>query len=198
MHINLTHKNWEYSHYDPRSNCLMRIVGRSADCCLQSRIFSLLTLGHLHTFIHELGHVVAHRLLTGGEATMNLSTATCVGFTTYHPGIRSPSPIGATWIDLSGPIAGVIFSAVLMIGIFAITHYVPMSQGLSLGLRIGIGAPAALWIIGEFLYAGVSASKEDHGDFGQIAKRGRSHLLISIATLVSICALCALGVALLF
>lgn len=198
MHINITtNKVFEYSYYNPHNNCLMRMVGGAADCCLDSKIFSLLTLGHLHTFIHELGHAVAYIALTGGEATINLSTSSCLGSTTFHPGIRPLSSIGATWIDLSGPLADIIFSAVLIISIFAITHYVPISQGLSLGLRTGIGGPAALWIIGELLYAGVSTCRGDHGDFGKIAGRGWSHLLISIAVLVSICALCALGVAML-
>lgn len=198
MHINITDKiPFEYSYYNPDENCLMCTAGGAADCLLRSKIFSLLTLGHLHTFVHELGHAIAHRVLTGGEATINLSTSSCLGSTTYHQGTRPLTPIGATWIDLSGPLADIIFSVVLIIGIFAITHYVPMSQGLSLGLRIGIGAPAAFWIIGEFLYASVSACRGDNGDFGKIFSRGWSHLLISIAILVSICALCALGVSML-
>lgn len=198
MHINITSDaDIGYSLYNPDDNCLIRIVGGTADFCLRSKIFSLLTLGHLHTLVHETGHAVAHRVLTGGEATINLSISSCYGSTTYYPGTRPLSPLGATWIDLSGPLADVIFSVVLIIGIFAITHYVPMSQELSLGLRIGIGAPAAFWIVGEFFHAGVSACKGDSGDFGKIANRGWLQLLMSIAILVSICALCAFGIVML-
>jgi hypothetical protein len=59
-----------------------------------------------------------------------------------------------------------------MEGVFALTHFIPMSQGLSLGLRIGIAAAGALWILGESFYAFKSAAHQDHGDFGKIRERG--------------------------
>lgn len=197
MYFNITNESDEYFLYDPQDNCFMRGVETAADFCLKSRIFSVLTLGHLHTLVHEMGHAVAHSILTGGAATINLSTKNCYGSTTFHSGPRPLSSAGATWIDLSGPLADIIFSVVLIIGIFALTHYVSMPQAVSLGLRIAISAPAVLWIVGEFFYAGLSASRRDEGDFGKIVNRGVAHFVIAIAILISICALCALGIALL-
>src|ERR1700722_6510816 len=157
MYINITHGSCCEDRpllRDPWENSLGQTVRRGVEYCLKSSLFSLLTLGHLHVLIHEIGHAVAHIVLTGGEATINLSTVDCKGSTAYRAGKRSLSPIGATWRNLSGPLADIIFSFVLILGIFALTHYIPMSPNLSLGLRIAIGAPAALWVVGEFLYAG--------------------------------------------
>jgi hypothetical protein len=84
---------------------------------------------------------------------------------------------------------------VLIVGIFTLTHFVPIPQAASLGLRIAIAGPAAFWILGELFYAAVSAYKMDHGDFGKIANRGWIHLIFSIVLLLGICAAAAIGVA---
>lgn len=160
---------------------------------MRSKIFSVLTLGHLHTFIHEFGHAATYELLSGGKATINLSTKSCYGSTTFEQSKRQLPGVAQTYIDLAGPLADVIFSAVLIVGIFALTHYVPMPIELSWSLRAVVCIPAAIWIGGEFLYAAVSITNNDNGDFGNIAKRGIGHLLVSLAVLITIRALCALG-----
>jgi hypothetical protein len=195
MYLSITHRDDIGYSFDKGCTGIAAGIGKVADFCLRSKIFSLLTLGHLHTLIHELGHAVAHRVVTGGEAIIELTTASCYGQTILKPGPRPPSQMGETWIDLSGPLADILFSAVLIVGIFALTHFVPMPQAASLGLRIAIAAPAAFWILGELFYAAVSAAKMDHGDFGKIANRGWAHLIFSIAFLLSICAAAAVGVA---
>lgn len=152
-------------------------------------------LGHLHTLIHEMGHVVSHIALTGGTASINLSTRSCLGSTTLAGGKRPLSPAGETFVDLSSPLADIIFSSVLAVGVFALTHYVPMPLAASISLKIAIAGPAIIWILGELLYAAVSAFRRDEGDFGKIVKRGFCHFLLAVAALVAICALCALGMA---
>jgi hypothetical protein len=198
MHINFTHDSKIYSWYRQTDSCAVRAMGKMADGCLKSKVLNILTLGLMHTFIHELGHALSHHLLTSGEATINLSTSSCYGSTTLHPGRRSPSSAGQTWIELSGPLADILFSAIVIVGIFALTHYVPMSQALSISLRVIIGAPSAFWIMGELFYSAVSAWNVDNGDFGKIANKGWSHLILAVALLVGICALAALGMAMLW
>lgn len=193
--VSITNEKIGYPLYDPDdNNCVRKVTGRVADFCLTNKVFNVLTLGYVHAFIHELGHAVAYRVLSGGSATINLTTASCYGSYTRHDDAKRPlSSVGATWVDLSGPLANIIFSVVLIVGIFAITYYAPMSPTLSLILRIGIAAPAAFWIMGEFFYAAVSISKQDSGDFGKIASRGWAHLLVALAILVAICAIGVIG-----
>ena len=178
MNITITDApNIGYNLYDPSACLPIRALGYVADSCCNSRIFSLLTLGHLHTLVHELGHAVAYRIITGGDATIQLSTKSCYGSTLFHPGPRQSSSWGITWIALSGPLADAIFSTLLIFGALAVQH------------SLALGLPAVFWMRGELLYAILSAWKEDQGDFGQIASEGWPHLLVASALLVSICAL---------
>jgi hypothetical protein len=110
MHIKFTKDlNNGLSFYNSQDPCIVRAIGRAAEFCLNSKIFSLLTLGHLHTFIHELGHAVAYRTLTGGEATIHIALNTQSGITSFGGKARSLSPAGATWVNLSGPLADLFF-----------------------------------------------------------------------------------------
>lgn len=168
-------------------------IGAVAHFILSSKIFNLLTLGWLHTLVHEMGHAVAYKILTGEGSTITLCYNSCYG-STAHDGSAVNSPIKETWILLSGPLANIIFSSVLIVGIFALTQYLPMAKEVSLGLRIAITANGAIWMIGELFYAAVSVSQKDDGDFGRIAKEHWLHLTLSTLLLIIICALCILGV----
>jgi len=160
-----------------------------------SKIFQFLTLGHLHVLVHELGHAISYYVITGSKPTIHISIKNCTGETSYPDGTPN-SPTAATWIALSGSLADIIFSSVLIVGIFAITHYIQMPYGLSLGLRIFITTTSGMWILGELFYSGLGAYR-GNGDFGPIADRGHMHLFFAMAILVTVCALCVLGVAML-
>jgi len=199
MRINITNSDdIGYTLYNSKASLLVRGISRAADFCVKSKMFNLLTLGYVHTFIHELGHAISYQLLTGGEATINLSTRNCYGSTSYKEGPRSTSAAENTWIDLSGCLADIVFSAIIIIGIFALTYFVSMPQNWSIALRVIVCVPCAFWIIGELLYAAISGYQVDEGDFGKIASRGWLHLLLAFTLLLGVCAATIFGVVFLY
>lgn len=151
-----------------------------ANKCLNSNAFRWLTQGYCHVFIHEMGHAMACKLLTGRDSRITIKTDTC-GALTYYPRELSNS---AKWkqsvIDLSGPMSDIAFSTIKIVAANALKSYV--SQPVALLLAGG----AVLWISGELLYALTSTiQKQDNGDFGRIAKRNTTHLIAAATALVA-------------
>ncbi len=184
------HKNVPDNYFDFRNHTsrMVRCVGCVFDPILRSTIFNIITLNYFHVFIHELGHAVACRMVSGGTATIHLHTSHLYAYTQL-PFDREVGDIGSCWILVSGPLAGILFSAVLAVGIFALTHYVPMPYPLSLVLKIVVAGCAGIRILGELFYAVASAcNKEGGGDFGHIARLGTIPLLVCMILLLSVIA----------
>lgn len=77
----------------------------------------------------------------------------------------------------------IAFSSCKLVAATALKSYISWPVALALGIG------AVIWMSGELLYAYVSASNRDHGDFGCIARRGNTHLALAGAALASQCAL---------
>jgi len=99
----------------------------------------------------------------------------------------------ASWkqsvIDFSGPMFNIGFSTIQIVSANALKNYV--SRPVALLLAGG----AALWISGELAYAYVSIkdSEDPDTDFGGIASRKGSHLLVACTVLVGQTALAVIS-----
>ena len=171
-----------YSFDTHHKNPVLSLLSKGAETCLNSRAFRILTLGYVHTFVHEMGHALAHKILTGDGAKIVIQTDTCKGVTSFR-GCKRISKVAETIIGLSGALSDVVFSVCQIAAAWAMSCYITVPAAIA----ITIGA--AVWIAGEFFYAGYSALQHDHGDFGKIAKNGPLHLTLALTPLVATVAL---------
>lgn len=148
--------------------------------CLSSHFFRVISNSYTHVFMHEMGHAVATKLLTNQNPKVTIFND-CFGGITHD---CSSSGWKDVAIDAAGPLGSMVFSSCKLA--IAVLLYKQMSKPVGYLL----GAQAAISMFGELLYA---ASYSKGGDFGNIADYGLSPLLISLATLVSTCALGVLG-----
>lgn len=133
-----------------------------------------------------MGHALTARLLINGSEfpRIQISVNNCTGEVYCPLTIRQAPAWKQSIIDVAGPAAGIGFSIMQLLAASQLkkTLFSPLSPVLGIG--------AVLWISGEFLYACLSASHSDNGDFGMIRKRGgATHLALASAFLVSECAL---------
>ena len=163
-------------------NPFIRIVSQSAHACLNSRFFRYFTMGYVHTFVHEMGHALAYKLLTGSPSSIEIQTNTCTGVTHYR-NYKPLSPLAESFTSLSGALANIVFSICKIVAACALSSYITVPVAL------GIGIGAAIWITGELFYAFHSGLYQDHGDFGKIAQNGPLHFISSVAVLTSAVAL---------
>jgi hypothetical protein len=168
-------------------------MGMPADLLIHSRLFNVLSLGTAHTLIHELGHAIAWRMLSGSGSTIALSKRSVLGALYPEPAKRPVSNIGMSWVDVSGPLADILFSLALIWGAFALAHCVRMPTEWKWVVKIGIAGPAAFWIAAEYLYAGMSAVNLDQGDFGKICEQGPSHFMVCALLCLAPVVLTAVG-----
>ena len=134
-----------------------------------NRSFQILSLGYLHVFVHEMGHALASKILNhSGTTTIDIKTGTCSGTTSN----MSPG----TFASLAGPLAGVTFEIVKLVGAVALAVLLPTPIGLPLGILIGAGS--IVWIFGELMYA-------LHGqvDWAEISENG--HYIASFSALIA-------------
>ena len=95
---------------------------------------------------------------------------------------------------LSGLLFNLIFSSLIILGIFAITHCINMPLEIVMSLRAIISISPILSLIGQCIY-GVSSTITGIGDFGEIKKHGGAIAVILCAILlISIFLLSILGI----
>ncbi len=167
------------SHLTPPSLDRLGIISQLAFRCIHSDAFRWITQGYTHVFVHEMSHALACKVLTGQNSEVNVFTSLCVG--NYQP----PSAVGyasdwkRTLIETAGPMGDIAFATCKLVAATALKSY------LSWPVALALGSGAVIWISGELLYAYVSASNSDHGDFGSIARRGNTHLALASTALAS-------------
>ena len=162
-------------------------LNREGYICLDSNAFRWITQGYTHVFLHEMGHAIVCKLITGENSEVTVYKNSCRGVNLNcltQPGL---SDWEKTAVCIAGPMADITFSISKLIVAKALKNY------LSWPVAIALGGGAIIWISGEMLYAYVSASKKDSGDFGLIARHGNTHLALASATLISQCALAILA-----
>ncbi|MBA3958602.1 MAG: hypothetical protein H0X51_09470 [Parachlamydiaceae bacterium] len=160
------------------AGCISVIANR----CFNSHVFHVVTQGYLHTFIHEVGHALAGKVLYGENSRIIICTSP------IHPVNRRDESRFKNWKEtiycLSGPLANMCFSTCKLVAAVAFRSY------LSLPVACIFGAGAVFWISGELLYAYVSAAGNlPEGDFYKIARIGNVHLALSTVVLVGQAAL---------
>lgn len=159
-----------------------------------NKIFLFLTFSHLFILIHELGHALAYKMITRKGSIITMSPHHGIGQTIPIEEPVSISSFKIIWISLSGHLAIVIFSSIIILGIFSLTHYIAMPLALVIALRIAVCFPVIIRLLIEGFYV-VSALYQSSGDFDIIKKEGGSlAVILSIALIISILVLCLIGV----
>ncbi len=142
---------------------------------LKNRVFNIISHRFSSTFLHEFGHVLASKLLTGHNSRVIVDTDCCSGVTIGCDS-KSREPLG--WrdsiISAMGPI-GELGAAVLKMRCAAI-----MARNVSKPLAAVLGFGAAVSAIGQLIYVISSSLEQNHGDFGQIAKSNKKHLFLAL------------------
>jgi hypothetical protein len=164
-------------------NLILRNLAITAENLLNNYAFKLITFGYLHTFVHEMGHGIALKILSGKNISIEININTCLGLVR---GERSNlSAWSMTLFDLAGPLADVILSISLIYASCAFNSLITPP------LAIILGAGGAIWLVGEYYYA-VDSLISGRGDMASIASHGNLHLLIASAALITPCALAIL------
>ncbi len=154
------------------------LISKMAFKCLNSNAFRWVTQGYAHVFIHEMSHALAWKILTSQNSTIHISTSLCNGGTTHSNSSIKVADWKHTILGVAGPMGDIAFSSCKLVAATALKNYLPLPVTLALG------SGGVIWISGELFYAYISASKKDAGDFGQIARRGNTHLAFASAAII--------------
>jgi hypothetical protein len=166
-------------HFVSHHNLFLKTIAKCAHACLSNSIFKVITLGYIHTFIHEMGHAFAHYILEGGNSDIEIETGKNqpLGGCTHSHG-RSSSQWSSMVVTLAGPLADTIYSVCTLVAAVAFKGYLTRPVALFLSIS------SVVWITGELTYALISSLNRDQGDFGRIAQIGLAPLLLSTVLLV--------------
>ncbi len=157
-------------------------IAYMATRCLNSYAFRILTQGYAHTFVHEMGHALATRILTDKKPIVRIFTDLCMGSNSI-PDLNGVSPKACSIIYISGPMANMTFCGCKLVAAAALQSYI------STPVAVGLGTGAVIWMSGELFLAYVSASRRDYGDFGSLAQQGSRQLTLASTALIGQCAL---------
>lgn len=167
------------SHLTPPSLEGAGLISQLAFKCINSNAFRWITQGYTHVFVHEMSHAVACKVLVGQNSEVDFFTSLCMGKNALPPAAVHASDWKKTAIEIAGPMGDIAFSSCKLVAATALKSY------LSWPVALALGSGAVIWMSGELLYAYVSASKRDNGDFGYIARRSNTHLALASTALVS-------------
>lgn len=167
------------SHLTPPSLDGAGVISKLAFNCINSNAFRWITQGYTHVSVHEVSHAIVCKALTGQNSEVNFFTSLCIGKNNYPPALSYASDWKQTMVDISGPMGDIAFSTCKLVAATALKSY------LSWPVSLALGSGAVIWMSGELLYAYVSASNRDYGDFGCIARRGNTHLALASTALIS-------------
>lgn len=145
-------------------------------------IFNVLNLTYVSILVHEMGHALACKALTGSNPEIEIYS-NAAGFTIPKPNTVCRTLKDRAVIYASGPILHMFYCVCLLT-----IPLVSRSYILKV-IRIIIREWASNNMLGEFLYACKSTISQDNGDFSQISKCGLSYFTIASTTLVGLFAL---------
>jgi hypothetical protein len=155
------------------------VISKLAFKCVNSHAFRWITQSYTHVFVHEMSHAIACKALISQNSEVVFFTSLCVGRNRFPPAAAFASVWKKTAIFIAGPMGDIAFSTCKLVTATALKSY------LSWPVALAIGSGAVIWMSGELLYAYVSASNRDQGDFGNIARRGNTHLALADTALAS-------------
>lgn len=115
--------------------------GRSVQTVLGCSAVRCLTLGYLHVFIHEMGHVLAAKLCGDSYQKINILIDTCQGAATGN---------GSKFCCIAGPLTGMAWEIAKLTAAVACVFFLPMPIGIPLGVFLGMGS--VFWLFGEIAY----------------------------------------------
>lgn len=160
-------------------------ISSLANKCLNSNALRWATQGYCHVLVHEMGHALACKLLTGRNSIITIKTDTCTAQVHHMPALDDDDT--AHWklsvIDVSGPMADMAFSTLKIV----VANALKSTVSQPVALLVAGGAMA--WMSGELFYAYISTTQKNGGDFCRIANRGTPHLIAATTLLISQAAL---------
>ncbi len=157
------------------------LTTRLAKKLLDNNIVRLGNQAYAHLFAHEMSHAMMTKLLLNRTPNVYCNTDDCTGST-----ISVSDSFSNDWkntlIEVAGPMGDVAFATCKLVATKALENYIPWP--VTLVLMNG----AFMCMANEIICAYESATKRDHGDFGQIARRSRVHLVLASTALITQCA----------
>ena len=150
------------------------LITALAKSCIENSCFCILTFSSLHIFSHEMSHALAGRMFSSATPTVFIYQQ--AGETKQF---GSFTPWQTTIVSTAGPMGDIAFSFCQLITIIALRNILPRP------LSVIFAGGAFLWIVGELLYAYGSANNKTDGDFGEIAKMGRTYLAAASTALIT-------------
>lgn len=139
---------------------------------------------HLHTFVHQMGHILAEKLLMG----VTSSEISIVTFNDkLHPVVYKEAHKNfntrLSLVEAAGPLAHVAFCIVKLAVAVLFTNYITFPVAFALG-SVAFG-----YITADVLGAALSRGRDD---FGYIAKNSKTHYAMAMFALITEVALGAL------
>lgn len=149
-------------------------------------IVRLSTFFVLNTFVHEMGHALALKVLYGVNSLVAVRSDTFDGLTFCLIDTTQKTPIKETITSLAGPLASIAFSITQM---FLSCTFKSYNKPLTTYLFC-----SGLFNFLQETRGVIFGATSGRGDFGNIRKRGAPHLIAASAVIASVIALGFFGI----